>query len=246
MSDYFNILASRLAGAPEAVRPMLPSRYEPAKTDVSRASEGEGEEILLAEAERDSPGALPSEAPSRQKEKTEPAVKTQLHGHKFSEPANAKTELPGLPSKFSKPSSGRQISPASPSRDNPARDQRRRHVSSPTLLPSLPDEPLLPQRKARRRDQRPAIGNRLTEADVTVLPGDRTSSRPERPSRPGDRASLLSAPGTGSPAIQITIGRIEVQASLPPATVASPAPKRAAAPVLSLGEYLTRRNVSRP
>ena len=256
MSDYFAILASRLAGAPAAVRPMLPSRFEPAKTDSARA--GEGEETLLAEAERDPFGALPPEAPPSQKEKIEPAAKTQLHGHKFPEPSNAATESPSQPSRFSKPSSVRQISPAiapappppSPITDpasrpssKPAPDPLRRAAPQPTLLPSLPDQPLLPQRKTRRRDQRPAVADRVTQANVTILPSDRTPSRLERSSRQGDGASLPAASETAPRAIQITIGRIEVQASLPPAAV-HPTPRREAAPVLSLGEYLTRRNAS--
>jgi len=237
---------------------MLPSRFEPAKTDAAKP--GEGEEILLAEAERDSLGPLPSEAQPRQKEKINPAAKTQLHGHKFPERSNAATERSSQPSKFSTPSSVRQFSPAivpsppppsatmepaSVPSSKPAPDQLRRAAPQPTLLPSLPDQPLLPQRKARHRDQRPAAADRVTQANVTILPSDRTPSRPERSSRQGDGASLPAASETAPRAIQITIGRIEVQASLPPAAVPSPTPRREAAPVLSLGEYLTRRNASR-
>lgn len=296
MSDYFAILASRIAGAPEALRPMLPSRFEPGEASSARTGgrEDDSSRMVPTEVERDAPqpvGPLISGVPPQRKEKIAPVATAhhrefpvesprasslgerdshkfpesvesprassaaQPDGHKLPESANTAPELPHVPSQLTKPASVQAvtapvpppspsiIAPASPARAEPKPNARRRPVPHPR--PSLPDEATPPEKKGGRRDQRtePAEPQPARASKLTVLP-NQSLSRPDRPSGRADHPSLLSAPIAAAPAIQIVIGRIEVQASLPPVATPPQAPKRPAVPLLSLDEYLTRRNGS--
>jgi len=281
MSDYFAILASRIAGAPEALRPVLPSRFEPAEASAGKAGEGDdGPGIVVRDVERDAPlptplrpraeSELERNAPAQAAQQQAPPVQLpplssppQPHGRKLPEPATAAAESHEQPSRPGEPPSVQQLSPViapTPpprlpmverpplSRTEPEPETGRRSVSRPTLLPHEPEEPPLPQRKTRRRDHRaedvepsPARDRR---PNLTALPNDQAPPRPERPSNRGDRLPVVAAPAAAPPAIQITIGRIEVEAVLPAAPTPSPAVRRTAVPVLSLDEYLARRNGS--
>ena len=106
-----------------------------------------------------------------------------------------------------------------------------------------PEKPPLLQRKVRLRDPRAedeSSPTRDRRPNPTALPIDQAPPRPEPPPNRGD---LLHA-AVALPAIQISIGRIEVEAMLPPSPAAAPAVRRAAVPRLSLDEYLARRNGS--
>jgi hypothetical protein len=296
MSDYFAILASRIAGAPEALRPVLPSRFEPMETNFGNAGEGdEGDpRVVVLEVERDAPLPTPPlrQMPTRQlrpasrsrakdeqfekdalapAQQRAPAVQLppassspQPPGRRLPEPAITAPESHEQPSGPSEPVNAQRLSPViapappprpptvirkPPSPTEPEPESSRRSISRPTLLPHEPDDPPLSQRKARLRDHRaedaessPARDRRPT---LTALPTDQAPPRPGPPPIRGDLLHAAAAPATAAlPAIQITIGRIEVEAVLPPLPATAPAVQRAAVPLLSLDEYLARRDGS--
>ena len=281
MSDYFEILASRIAGAPEALRPVLPSRFEPVETTFGKADEGdEGDpRLVVLEVQRDAPLPTPPlrsqakdehferEAPAPVQQRA-PAVQPppaspppQPPGRKLPEPAIAASESHEQPSGPSEPVNAQQLSPViapappprpptldltPPSPAEPEPESGRRSLSRPTLLPHEPEPPLF-QRKARLRDRRAedeSSPTRDRRPNPTALPIDQAPPRPEPPPNRGEPLHATAAPAAALPPIQITIGRIEVEAMLPPAPTAAPAVRRAAVPRLSLDEYLARRNGS--
>ena len=278
MSDYFAILASRIAGAPEALRPVLPSRFEPVETTFGKAGEGdEGDpRLVVLEVERDAPlpaTPLRSQARDEQFEREAPAPAQQrapaVHpppaspppqppGRRLPEPAIAASESHEQSSGPSEPVNAQQLSPViapapppgpptlnltPPSPAEPEPESGRRSFSRPTLLPHEPEKPPPLQRVARLRDPRAedeSSPTRDRRPNPAALPIDQAPPRPEPPPNRGDLPHAAAA----LPPIQITIGRIEVEAMLPSAPTAAPAVRRAEVPRLSLDEYLARRNGS--
>ena len=283
MSDYFAILASRIAGAPEALRPVIPSRFEAVETTFGKAGEGDESDprLVVLEVERDAPLPTPplrSQAKDEYFEKEAPApaeqrapavqlppasLPPQPPGRRLPEPAITASESQEQPSTPSEPVDAQRLSPViapappprppkvnltHPSPTEPEPESGKRSLNRPTLLPHEPDEPPLLQRKARLRDPRAenaeSSPTRDRQPNLTALPIDQAPPRPEPPLNRGDRLPAATAPAVALPAIQITIGRIEIEAMLPPAPAAAPAVRRAAVPRLSLDEYLARRNGS--
>jgi hypothetical protein len=101
-----------------------------------------------------------------------------------------------------------------------------RVMNRPPLVPLSIEE----QGSAARRAIREVVENRQAEPEVSAQPAP--ASWPEAP-------SLSETP---PPAVHITIGRIEVRASLP---AEKPAPAHPAAPKLSLDEYLRQQGGGR-
>jgi hypothetical protein len=282
MSDYFAILASRIAGAPDALRPVLPSRFEPVEANFGKAGEddeGDPRDVVL-EVERKAALPMPplrSQAKDEQFEKNAPspaqpqAPAVQLppassppqpHVGGLPEPAIPAAEVHEQPSGPTEPVSTRRLSPviapappqrppaverAPSSRIEPAPESSRPSVSRPSLLPLEPDEPPLLQRKAPLRDHSAEDAEPSPERDrqpPVAAPIEQALPRPVPPPSRGDRLPAAVAPAAAGPAIQITIGRIEVEAVLPPPPAAAPYVRRAAGPLLSLDEYLARRSGS--
>lgn len=283
MSDYFAILASRIAGAPEALRPVIPSRFEAVETTFGKAGEGDESDphLVVLEVARDAPLPTPplrSQAKDEQFEKDAlapaqqraPTVQLPLAssppqppGRRLPEPANTAPESQEQPSGPIELVHAQRLSPviapAPPPRPptinrtpplptEPEPESSKRSIGHPTLLPQEPDEPPLSQRKAHLRDHRAEDAESSPARDrrpnLTARPIGHAPTRPEPPPKRGDLLHATAAPAAALPAIQITIGRIEVEAVLPPLPAAAPAVRRAAVPLLSLDEYLARRNGS--
>jgi len=100
-------------------------------------------------------------------------------------------------------------------------------TASADSLPSSPDE------SPAQQIFRPRV----------VLSERQTPSAVEAPTK-GDRRRGAPESATAAPTIRVTIGRVEVRANLPPTAAARSKPARPG-PMLSLDDYLKRRNEGR-
>lgn len=124
--------------------------------------------------------------------------------------------------------------------------RRQEYQDAPNAM-SIPPVAHQPEKKRKRSSE--VLANIETELTETIA-RDRRAARNIFPAREIQLAQLRPAPVTRiasrqppdipapEPSINVTIGRVEVRATLPPAPSKTP---RASAPILSLDEYLHQR-----
>jgi hypothetical protein len=102
--------------------------------------------------------------------------------------------------------------------------------------PARRTDPVQPEGDEERAD-RPAMATQPEGPALVVRPQVAPARASEPPARAGRQASRPPA----EPAVQVTIGRIEVRAVTPPARRAAPAKPTRSGPTLSLDDYLRQR-----
>jgi hypothetical protein len=264
MDDYFAILAARLTGAADAVRPLLPSRYEPASKLL--VAEDTGSDIVDSSQELTVPrAARPTDAPQSAVHRPEAPSSPKL--------VNKNHTLDHSPemSRPAQPIVAARIQPSAEGAPEPRRQPA--HASKPKPLPAnetmeAEDGPGIPRRLIQK-EPRAATDTLSTPLRVReTLPKPREAplhaamnKRSKFPdgmgprSRESGRIGIRLTPqtavvaGTGDagkkgPDVHISIGRIEVHAVHPPA--AAPARNRTTPSTVSLEDYLARRNATAP
>lgn len=290
MSDYFALLAARLAGASAAARPVIRTRFEPETplpgAPAADSPDPNGPPGAFSETTREVPAPPPTPpmpprrfpAPARDTAERPPA------------PAPLESQVPAIPDAERRTA---RPDPAPRPSDVPAETAAssvRAEASSPRdPLPSQTPIRPAPESTAEREPgpaRQPAPVARIappesrslaTESASEVVPASEPTgqtrrirvspeamrrSEHEEPAEAGANSrpatvrpfgdgvaprgnAAAPRPGTERggaepPTIEITIGRIEVQAVFPPAVIAPPvAPRK---PTQSLEDYLERRN----
>lgn len=234
MSRFLQTLVSRAHGDAPRIQPRLRSRFEtPTQDHAQPITSDEDQRLPLPAAERSSvtppsPLAIPGKARPAHPD-PHPATTTETRS------AAASADSAATPAR-------RVVTPpVAPIAQHP------REEPEPLLIPagaasmrSVSDAPLRePKQTAESRESPDALPK-----PKNVVPREIASPGPERAALvTPKREDKISAPGS-PPSIQITIGRIDVRAEAP---AARPAPTRAKtpAPVLSLDDYLRRREGGR-
>jgi len=260
MSDYLGNLIARTVSPAVAVRPQLPSLFEPAAATREVKSEPEFEQENFVEqppvtqsSEKVAPMPLsiptPRQSVLREPKQTVPEIsrlRKILETSQKSEPAPPPTSI------------DHQSTPREPSRIF-----SRRGDGKPTPEPEAPVQP----RTFRQAAQTP-LRDVIVSASHEVSALEET--RPSRPSvaskpvvmpepsepKPPKRsrvqaivptvrslppiAPLSPAAATAPPTINVTIGRVEIRAFMPRVAVPKPAPPSRLK--LSLEDYLKQRN----
>ncbi|MDR7186723.1 hypothetical protein J2X85_003780 [Microbacterium trichothecenolyticum] len=212
MSGYLARLAARAGGAPAAAGPRLPSRFEPMSGE----------------------GSTDAAAP--------PPIATAAH-------APARAELPGPPAKSDAPV---RLEPAGPARGEDDRaiaapsDRAGRSGAAGTAPEFVTAEPT-PERGTLDVDAEPsdaAAAPALAPAAPRVEAAPPRRAEPLTATTPAVRASTrdeASAPVPEPDVVHVTIGRIEVRATLAPPAAAPRSARPARDPERTLHDYLTGR-----
>jgi hypothetical protein len=221
MSDYLTRLAASALEQLDAVQPRLPSRFE--TTRAAPSVQPDAEYTSDAEAALDRRAAVdpspPVSPPSRISEQTSEAPRP---------PARRVVMAP-------------QPETSKPRASRPQDDARKRlTLPAPHPAPQSTDRVIVQSvvSEAAPIVQRP-VGTRppIERAPRSVSPAVVATVV-----RAPDRVDSASGPSQTTnqerPAIHVTIGRIEVRASLSPAPAAPRAKSTSSAPRLALGDYL--------
>jgi len=223
-----------------AAQPAYPPRAERLESPVREANRRQWQRTIRPAAaaarpnEADTglaPASLPPVMPANGLEDVSPAATAQ------SLPRHPRAELGPAKSAFSPPSS--RLGPAE------GDDQALPGVVQPIEASSRPPLPALPERDIETLDSgemafRP-LSDEAEPAGIIVrpsAPAREIAGRPDLAGRPGESASAPQAKPETLPSIQVTIGRVEVRAALPPA---QPRAKPKREPEMSLETYLKRR-----
>ena len=263
MDDYFAILTARVTGAADAVRPLLPSRFEPAPNLL--IPEDTVSDFIESKQEITAPPPAPmSDAPQSavhrpESSSTPRGVDKNQTSHRSQEinlsaqtvvAAGVQPSADGVPERRRQPTRAIEPKPVAARETLEAEDraviprrnrtQKQSNTANNTISTPSPVETLKP--KPRETSLRPATCRRSE-------PFDGNSPRAEESSRIGTRLTPYRAiaAGTANPAktapdIHISIGRIEIRAT--PAAAAAPVRRRTTPSTVSLEEYLARRNAS--
>jgi hypothetical protein len=246
MSDYFALLAARLAGAPDSVRPRTPARFEPRRrddaagvVDATPAVVRETEGVLLDET-REELASVRRPAPRH----TRPRRRDVSH---VEEPPGS-DEAEHVTSRHASPPRKRTSTLADLTRDMADRDANTVAQSNASRDESRAVSPAPRRSDDHRREEAPPLASSPRSPARAATAIARTPSPEGQPHRVAPDHVRREAPdvrSTAAPSIQITIGRIEIQAVMPQ-TTPPPAPRRSEAPTLTLDAYLTRRNGPEP
>lgn len=229
MSGYLARLAARAGGAPAAAEPRLPSRFEPVDGSTDAASPapvatppGAPPPAALRDVERpaDTPASVRRTDLARAEgdRMTAAPADRRDHGRDAPRAESAAVTLAPTPTALEASAAVQPGGPAVAHPPTPALSPAAPRVAHP---PTLPISPAAPRVEATppRRARPPAV----------TAPAVGTSERGE-----------ASVPSSEPDVVHVTIGRIEVRA-----TVAPPAPARGARPARdperSLHDYLAGR-----
>jgi hypothetical protein len=220
MADFFSRLAERALGAAPVVRPNLPPVFSPAPAiDVSA-------EFVSA------PPAHPSDYASAQNDRRggvgDPAVTNRSSRSPMSEQKSTEAAL--RQPMFSPPAveGGRGITELSP--ETFEFTAASANSESPRRENFDTEAHLYRSTSAAEPESRDVIAERIV-------------ARPARAAVSGSEAFALER-SRPAPAVQVTIGRVEVRAVTAPAVTAR-VPERKSPPLLSLDQYLRERNEGR-
>lgn len=265
MSDYLSHIAERASPTPAAVRPALPSRFEPVKTGGAFAavsSTRETEPIFEIEHDsqpanetgdknqsiRDRVTAMQSiwtaatiSTTPQKREATTNQTSSELDRVRVAEPAvrvfAGKSPTVAVPAAESL----HQEPAVWPRTAHPPTSARRQPIAEGDANPA--SDPLI------RAEPKPAT-LRVVQTPTTATPAGHLLIPPgalvprapaaRRESATAKTAFATKAEASPAPAIYVTIGRVEVRAILP--AVQATQPPARSAPKLSLDDYLRSRN----
>ena len=264
MNDYFAILAARVTGAADAVRPLLPSRYEPTPNlrvaeDVSDLVESK-QEITIPRPARVTDVSQSAvhhrNAPSSPKvvnkdqmsdrspeinlsPQTIVAARIQPSAGDAPEARRQRTHAikPKAAGKKTVEAKGGDVIPARHSHSK-ATPRRGRHDLDSAA--STADS----NRDLRRRQCSPKCTRRSRPFDGIGLRSKESGRVGKRPTPQRAIAAETRNPAKTGPDVHISIGRIEVHAVHPPAAASVRSSKIPS--IVSLEDYLARRNATGP
>jgi hypothetical protein len=263
MNDYFSILAARVTGAADAVRPLLPSRYEPTPNllvpeDVFDLVESK-QEITIPRPARVA-DVSQSAVPQRDARSSPKVVNKDHTSDRLPEMnLSAQTIVAARiqPSAEDVPEARRQPTDAIKPK---AAGKKTVEAKGGDVIPRGTRIPKQPRAAAdtistppRVRGLEPRPQEASMRAAMYQRPGpfDGIGPRSKESGRVGTRPTpqRAIAAGTGNPPktgpdVHISIGRIEVHAVHPPA--AAPVRSRKTPSIVSLEDYLARRNAMGP
>jgi hypothetical protein len=254
MSDFLSKLASRSSGSAEAIQPRLPSLFEPLRPSVSSLATPN---FMEWDQNRETPEETIRHNDSPKIQRPSPAPRTE--GETQLEPVRPQTR-PAFQASPSQTPVRESLVAASPTQPDRNVGERLRQAANPPspgetqpdpvrpqILPasqvsgSQPAPPQTPVRQSLVAALQPDrnIGERLRQAATAGSPtrvAGKVLSAPPVRSDPVRISGARSNPS--EPAIQVTIGRIEVRAAVqqPPASK-----ERPASPVMRLDEYLRQK-----
>jgi len=253
MSDFLGHLAARIVDPERAVRPRLASRFEPVSPAAPALPDNGGlQGPSLVEVRAEEPAIAPPPARSLRPATAAPAAPEATAEEAEREPAPAPSRR-----RRARRRSGAEDAPALSAplprpRQEPLQAQVRPAPSRPRMGPTPSSEPDGAPAVREPADSPSSRGRRLSARDGPE-PADSPAPRPPPtfaapPS--GTTAALLAPPARAvlaprakqppEPTIQVTIGRIEVRATPPPAP--STRPPTTAPAAVSLDEYLRQRS----
>jgi len=265
MDDYFAILAARVTGSADAVRPLLPSRYEAAPkllvpedtgSDLVESNQAVTVPRTARSTDVPQPAVHRPEASSSPKlvnknymlersPETSPPVQTI-------EAARIQPSAEDLPEPRQKPAyaTKRKAVPAGETMEAesgtaiPRRVRIQKEPRAEADTTSTPVRARQPQPKPQEPSLHPAMYRRSRPLNgMDSRSGDAVHAN-KRFTPQTATASGNENPAKKGPDVHISIGRIEVHAVHPPA--AAPATKRTAPSTVSLEDYLARRNATGP
>jgi len=246
VSDFLDRVATRALGSASMLSPRLPSLFEPAAGGGAAVVE---ESLQIQASSPKEPMTAPSLPDTRQAE-----------GRATSADASAPSFAPKPPREIPAPTTTRErvilaedvrlLVPDKPSAREPAIE------TAPTLVASHRDPAaageLSQPRETHVLHERIVTAPRQEQQFGTLLPPDKpvfaTRQEPQaRSARAGSplsaKAAAIAPQASGEPAVQVSIGRIEVRAT--PAH--APTPRRQETPRPSaLDDYLRQRGGSTP
>ncbi|HXI70007.1 MAG TPA: hypothetical protein VNN22_06580 [Verrucomicrobiae bacterium] len=264
MSDYLSHIAERAGSAPAAVRPALPSLFEPVKTEggFAVASMARGTEPIF-EIEHHLQPVCEASDKSRSIHDRVASIQTILTtastspSPPMSEPATKRTSADNVRSPIAEPTVGVFAAESNVVVEPTAESPRKQ----PAVWPRTDQAAELAQKQSIVGDAMPTshllvnaeptpATHRAAPSPATVAPAvpfliPAITPVPSAPIASRERASAKTAFATEAesspaPIIHVTIGRVEVRAILP-ATNATP-PPALSVPKLSLDDYLKTRN----
>lgn len=261
MNDYFAILAARVTGAADAIRPLLPSRYETTPNlrvaeDVSDLVESK-QEITIPRPARvtdvSQSAVNQRDAPSSQKVVNRDYISARSPEMNVSAQtivaARIKPSVEDAPE--AQPTHAIKTKVAGKKTvEAEGEDLIARGIHIQKQPRTAADTVSTPPR-VRGLEPRPQEASLRAAMDRRSGPFDGIGSRSKESGRIGTRVTpqRVAAAGTGNPAktgpdVHISIGRIEVHAVHPP--TAAPVRSRKTPSIVSLEDYLARRNASGP
>ncbi|HEY3268732.1 MAG TPA: hypothetical protein VGM37_17585 [Armatimonadota bacterium] len=239
MSDVLTRLAERSVGRPPAVQPVLPSLFEPAPDEGFVQGIEEMETLGPVSRRADDPNLKPAPSwPEPVPAPSSPVVAAARENapvglgegpRAAAEPVRRSVESPAATGPIPPP-----VRPEAPT-VAPLSRAVERPVPVPAAAPDSPSrkdapapDPIRPSRASA-----PAL-----TAPAAPSPRGALAVTPHRP----DLTPRVEIPApSSSPAVRVTIGRVEVRAVLPPAPPAPPAAPASVDTRLSLDEYLKTR-----
>jgi hypothetical protein len=258
MSGFLSNLLARSRGTAEVVRPRLSSLFEPADSNWSGTALED-----MSEAFDEAPTPVGAPAPGEPLGAPEPGKVVHRKTLELETPLQVETSSRVEPIKAEAPGPGwlqplqlkgmapTQLSPATPNAPMAERRARVPELREPSRTTPVPAPPVALARKRESvpptqpwlEAQPPRDSTRLREG--TLTPAQKVSGVRDQPplTPPAQRPRFQPLPSqlrpaVSEPAVQVTIGRIEVRA----VTEAGPRKQeRAASPVMSLNDYLKTR-----
>lgn len=231
MSDFLTNLIGRSRGVVEVVQPRVPSIYEPHRRDGSLV------------------GTRPG-FPGRDAD-SESAVETVSAGETQAIPTNSRDGRLSPQAKSPRPSRG------NPVQDRAVQDSPVMPIlNPPPAVAVVSDHRPLNQTRAADDDRQPlnqtlpaVIDRRYSERPSPSLVAQKMTTavsavRPPLPSVTGEPVGSSPSSSPPKPAIQVSIGRVEVRAVFPEPTVRRAPPPRSR-PTVSLDEYLGKQRGKR-
>jgi hypothetical protein len=242
MSDYLGNLIARTVSAGAAVRPRLPSLFEPVPAAGEAKSAPEFEQENFVERPPERPPVIPFSETFAPIPLPIPTSRQSV----LREPEQTVTEISPA-KKILK--AGKESEPvAQPALIHEAVQPGIFSGAAPIVTGDDPLNPIRSKSDATKSPLRGAIMSVSHEATARQGPGPSQPPVALGPVIATIRSSppiapLPLVPTKAPPTINVTIGRVEVRAVMPHVTVPKPASR--SAPKLSLEEYLKQRNGSR-
>jgi len=255
MPDYFRHLVERSLQPQAVVQPRLAGRYEPlqpggpawnAGMEAGVETEAQAPVDARSQGRREQAAPAPLDAPAPASRLSPPPEKTP-------------GVLPAPPASLavaSQPAAGPRSAPALPPEPPPPSQPAPAPLASMITVEAAREGPPLAVQPAARRPEAPGpeaaspLGDHAPRPESPPAP-PRLELKPvlAPPPPPGQPERLPQPPqppaSEPAPVVNITIGRIEVRAAQPANPEAAVRKTRSTPPVMSLEEYLKRRNGGR-